>query len=373
MIGVIHAYSRANAGDGLLVDLTLERLARAGVSPEDISLVALDPGSFSDLPHRIGVGTPSRRLDGDVLRAAGQAVPAMTGAALGRPWGHVATTLDECDALIAVGGGYLRTPDLTASAGVLLNHLPQLALAARSQRPTVYLPQSIGPLRGPVGATVRRLLRKIDHVFVRDPWSAAELSKVPGLTRMPDLAVLHLAEAPSGPVRAAEQGVALVGRSVDHVTDDLLVLRALARELGADARWAVQATGDSTKSDAAYYAREGIPAAGTLPQLLSGDELGVTVSVRLHGALMSILAGVPAIHLAYDRKGPAAFADLGLESWCFDLRTATVDAVAHAVRSLREDPSQYWSAVEPARPALASASQQLDRVIAAAVSGELTA
>jgi len=63
VIAVIHAYSRVNAGDGLLVDLTMQRLARAGVAPEDVTVVAMDAAAFADLPHVVKLGTSGRRAD----------------------------------------------------------------------------------------------------------------------------------------------------------------------------------------------------------------------------------------------------------------------------------------------------------------------
>ena len=48
---ILHGFSRRNAGDGLLVDLTLEALAEAGIERQDCALLALDPGSFADLAH----------------------------------------------------------------------------------------------------------------------------------------------------------------------------------------------------------------------------------------------------------------------------------------------------------------------------------
>ncbi|MEQ1788420.1 MAG: polysaccharide pyruvyl transferase family protein, partial [Acidimicrobiales bacterium] len=260
MIGVLHAYSRANAGDGLLVDLTLERLARQGVALDDVLLVALDPASFTGLPHRVGVGTPGRSLDRRALRAAGQGARLLGSALARRPGGGLARALGDCTAFVAVGGGYLRTPDRMSSFGTALNHVPQLALAARSERPSLYLPQSIGPLRGPVGAAVRRLLTDVDQVCVRDDQSATELAGNPGVRRVPDLAVLHLAEqppvepAPSGPGRV----IALVGRALDDLPDAGARLAALADALPGPVAYAVQAVGDEQKSDAAFYARAGL-------------------------------------------------------------------------------------------------------------------
>jgi polysaccharide pyruvyl transferase WcaK-like protein len=370
VIGVLHAYSRANAGDGLLVDLTLERLARHGVTSDDVLLVALDPDSFPELRHRVAAGTPGRALDRRALRAAGQGAGLLVSAAGRRPRTALASRLAACTAFLAVGGGYLRTPDLTSSLGTALNHVPQLAVAGRMDRPSLYLPQSVGPLRGPVGRLVRRLLGGVGQVCVRDDRSAAELTGLAAVRRVPDLAVLHLAErAPAPATRTEATTVALVGRSLDHLPDAAARLGVLAATLPGPVVYAVQAAGDARKSDAEFYARHALPQAGRLSDLLAAGTVDTVVSVRLHGALMAILAGVPAVHLAYDRKGPAAFADLGLGEWCVDVRTAEPLAVAKLVESLRADPSPYWASLEATRPSLLADSSALDAAVARLLGG----
>jgi polysaccharide pyruvyl transferase WcaK-like protein len=366
MIGVLHAYSRTNSGDGLLVDLTLERLGRAGVTRSDVALVALDPASFSDIPRRWAMGTRGRGLAWELVPAGGRAVALAGSAAIRRPIGALARELAACAALVAVGGGYLRAVGLTSSIGTALNHLPQLVEAGRAAVPSLYLPQSIGPLRGPVGAAVRRGLRGVDAVCVRDRWSAAELDGLPNVRRVPDLAVLELAERVDQIERAARGGrVGLVARQVGHAAGYEDHLRTLADKLGDRAVWAVQTAGDRTKSDAVHYERHGITPGGSLVELLASRALSAVVSVRLHGALMALRAGVPAIHLAYDRKGPAAFADLGLDEWCYDVRELERVDLGAAVSALAEHASIYWERLDARTERLRCASEELDELIGA--------
>lgn len=368
MIGVLHAYSRTNAGDGLLVDLTIERIARLGVGLEDVLVVALDPDSFPEVPRRTGVGTRGRGLSWELVPAARRGGALTASALVRRPVGEVARALAGCDGLVAVGGGYLRAVDVTSSVGTALNHLPQLLAAARSKAPAVYLPQSIGPLRGPVGRAVRRALWSIDVVCARDRWSAAELGSVPGLRRVPDLAVLDLGERwdDVAPVTGVGR-VGFVARRVGHAGGYEDAVRAVADELGERAVWAVQTAGDRTKSDAVHYERLGVTSGGSLGDLLAGGDLSLVVSVRLHGALMALRAGVPAIHLAYDRKGPAAFGDLGLSDWCFDVRTVDRSTLAGAVANLAADPRSYWDQLAAEVPRLRKASAWLDELVRCAL------
>lgn len=364
MIGVLHAYSRTNAGDGLLVDLTLDRLARCGIAVSDVVLVALDPDSFAEVPHRVAVGARGRALAWELVPAVARALASGASAVARRPVGALARELAVCDAVVAVGGGYLRAVDATSSIGTALNHLGQLALAGRAPVPSLYLPQSIGPLKGPVGAAVRRGLRHVDAVCARDRWSAAELADYPNVFHVPDLAVLELAERFDQIEHAGTGGrVALVARRVGHAGgyEDHLV--RLAGELGDRAVWVVQTAGDRTKSDAAHYERLGVTASGSLADMLATRDLSAVVSVRLHGALMAMRAGVPAIHLSYDRKGPAAFGDLGLAGWCFDVRDVGAADLHTVVKRLVDDASAYWDRLGAQACRLRRASDELDELV----------
>ncbi|MGH9112706.1 MAG: polysaccharide pyruvyl transferase family protein [Acidimicrobiales bacterium] len=364
MIGILHAYSRTNSGDGLLVDLTLDRLARCNVAPSDVVLVALDPDSFPEIPRRAAMGVRGRGLAWELVPAAGRAATLAASAATRRPLGALAHELAGCEALVAVGGGYLRAVDARSSIGTALNHVPQLVAAGRAGVPSLYLPQSIGPLMGPVGTAVRRGLRAIDAVCVRDPWSASDLADLPNVRQLPDLAVLELAESAETIEQAAGGGrVGFVARQVAHASGYEAILRAVAGELGDRAVWAVQTAGDPTKSDAAHYGRLGLTAGGGLVELLAARELSLVVSVRLHGALMALRAGVPAVHLAYDRKGPAAFGDLGLDEWCLDVRSLDRQALRIAVQRLLDDPQPYWERLVGRTAVLRHSSEELDALV----------
>lgn len=359
MIGVLHAYGRQNAGDGLLVDLTLERLERAGVDRDQTMVVALDPSSFPELPRTVGCGTDVRRPSAAAARAAASAVSSIRSSRRRTATDELDEAIRACDALVAVGGGYLRTPDVVSSIGTAVNHLPQLELAARTPVPSMYLPQSIGPLSGPVGRRVRGLLADITEVCVRDEVSASELAHLDNVRLVPDLALLQLAErgTPTEPRRG--DTTIIVGRAVGEAPDLALRLQRLA-DLLTGHRWAVQAAGDRSKSDGHWYAANGIADDGPLSQVIADARCDVVVSVRLHGAIMALLAGVPAIHLAYDRKGPAAFADLGIPDLCFDVEHFDPEDVAEQVRRIRADPDDFWQRIAAPLDRLRAQSSDLD-------------
>jgi polysaccharide pyruvyl transferase WcaK-like protein len=352
VIAVVHAYSRANAGDGLLVDLTLARLASAGVTADEITLFAMDQDSFADLPHVAKTGTPDRAANLDTLRAA------VAGLRVVGRQGPVARLLEEGGAFVAVGGGYLRSAGLVNSMGTGINHLPTLAAVARSGAPSLYLPQSVGPLSGPVGRLVRRMLRKVGEVHVRDDRSVAELGAEANVRRTPDLAVLHIADTLGSAGRRDVSGEpVLVARALSRAPTYDARLHALARLLGP-VTWAVQSEGSAAKSDRTFYDALGMTPHGRVGDVLAGRP-GPVVSVRLHGALQAILAGVPAIHLGYERKSWGAFEDLGIPGHVHSARRFDPDAVAAQVRALQADPSDYWAAIEARIPALREASEAL--------------
>jgi polysaccharide pyruvyl transferase WcaK-like protein len=364
VIAVIHAYSRVNAGDGLLVDLTLQRLERAGVARDDVVVVAMDAVSFADLPHVVKLGTAGRRADAETARAA------LAGAgvvlARGRAGGEAARVLAAADGFVAVGGGYLRAGTRVNAIGTALNHLPPLVAAARSGRPSIYLPQSIGPLSGRVGDAVRRNLRRVGQVHVRDDRSVDELAGARNVVRTPDLAVLDVADELHA-VTAREAGgtPVLVARALNDADTYVQRLHVLARDLG-DVTWAVQAEGSAAKSDRTFYDDNGIRPDGRVAELLAAGT-GPVVSVRLHGALQSIMSGVPAIHLGYERKSWGAYEDLGIERWVHSARSFDPARVAEQVRELQADPGPYWAAIGANAEALRERSAALDAAIRTAL------
>jgi polysaccharide pyruvyl transferase WcaK-like protein len=364
MIAVTHAFSRRNAGDSLLVDLTLSRLERAGVPASECCVIALDAGSFHDLPHVHQVpGEPWKKVSLRLVPAGAQlGMSSLAVWSRGRlRFGELAGIIGGATGLVGVGGGYLRSGTAVEAVGCLVNHVPQLALVAESKAPSIYLPQSTGPLRGPVGRIIGRLLRRVDLVCVRDDESMDDLRPYVAASRLPDLAVLRLAEELSlapPEERSGGQHVVFVGRALRGTAgfgESLVRLSDQVRPV----TWAIQSDALGKKSDRRFYKRLGREARGSVLEVLEQLGSGVVVSVRLHGALQALLAGWPAIHLSYDRKGRGAYQDLGLDSFVHDARRFDPGLVAGQVESLRRDPGGYWAAVEARRTELLRASETL--------------
>lgn len=347
-VAIIHAFSRANAGDGLLVDLTFEALREAGIAREECLLLALDPESFADIPNVIRApGEPAARPSLKLIGAGFEAMASLAG------WGSVREKLRGTDALIAVGGGYLVADSPVRQAGIVANHLAQLRVAAAHHGPTIYLPQSIGPLEGVAGHWTRKALAQMSRVWARDDETMRELA-LANTRRCPDLAVMKLARSFAQIEQSPPTGAPiLVARDLPACGDYHRRLGSL-RAMLADAVCAVQADTPGPRSDQAFYHRIGWGEAPSLAQRLRQPS-GPVVSVRLHGAIGALLAGRPAIHLAYERKGWGAYEDLGLGDYVHDARRFDPGLIAEQVRDLATDPVPYWNRVKAAQDALSKA------------------
>ncbi|MBF6046106.1 hypothetical protein GO001_12840 [Streptomyces sp. NRRL B-1677] len=366
MITVIHAYSRGNPGDGLLVDESLALLARLGVAQPDIRLVALDPESFGPFPHTVGVG-PSRV--GRLRRLVGASA-----LLAGLPH-QVRAAIAGARAVVGVGGGYLRTDTPYSAMKALLAHGGQLraaAAAARQGTRVLYLPGSIGPLTGVTGAVMERWLRRVPYLAVRDDRSLVHL---PHARRFPDLAVLRLARrgVPEAPWQGS--GAALLAvRALPRPGGYVRRLRGLLRASAASGGMVpVVASRAGTSNDDGKFTAglRSLPEEGrhlmSLGKALRTLRPTVVVSVRLHGALAALMAGVPAIHLSYERKGVAAFEDLGLGAWLHPARSFNPYVVQAQVDALREDAGPYWERLAAAVPRLLRQGAELDEFAAHAL------
>ncbi|MEO0689370.1 MAG: polysaccharide pyruvyl transferase family protein [Pseudomonadota bacterium] len=346
-VSIIHAFSRRNAGDGLLVDLTLELLGEAGISSDECRVFALDPESFPDLAHvERAPGEPAARPSPKLLRAAVETGKAAVG------FGDLRRKLHASRAIVAVGGGYLVGDEPVRQAGVMLNHFAQLAAAADAPCPSVYLPQSIGPLNSPTAAPLKAKLQKMDRVWVRDDETALELP-FECVERVPDLAVMKLGRSFASLAIPASQGpIVLIGRDLPRAPTLETDLRALADAL-PDHVWAVQAETEGKRDDREFYRRSSFELSGRMADLMQVPS-GPVVSIRLHGAIAGLLAGRPAIHLAYERKGWGAFEDLGIAEYVHDVRNFDPMRVAAQALELQQDAGAYWEAIRGAADRLSS-------------------
>lgn len=359
-IVIANAYSRTNSGDGLLVDETA-RLAREAVPDAHLSLIAMAPSTFPEFAGTLNpVSGPSDHMSWHRIARV---------ALSGLPHPAARRVLAEADLVLAVGGGYLRADTPAAALKSLISQASQAP--RRDSPPYVYLPQSIGPLPPRVLRTSFERLTRAETVFVRDDRSFAEC-RAHGfpVVRAPDLAVLAIAERWSArPVRdrptARPVRVGLVARNLPDRHGYWEKVRRVAAMPGVELL--VQSAGRGN-DDPAFYASLGLPG----PHRLLRDALAsdlppdVTIAVRMHGALESILAGVPAVHLSYERKGWGAYADLGVSEFVHHAWRFDADRVATQAHDLAIDPTHYWTSIEARIPALRRERADLVTAIRAA-------
>lgn len=335
---ILDAYRRDNAGDGLLVDETA-RLVREALPGARVSLVSMDPSSFSEFStglHPIGGASKGTTFGGLIARAVTR-----------RAHPDVAKAVLQADVAVAVGGGYIRAENVTAGLKSFLSHMVQAPVRSTAGTPFIYLPQSIGPLPARFVPFGVRRLRRAELVCVRDDRSLAELSSrgVPA-SRFPDLAILSMADTPITPrTSSAGSKPVLVARALRGNDKKYRASLQRLREL-VDFDIAVQSSG-AGNNDPSFYRSMGW--AASAPRLLdlieSSTPPSAVVSVRLHGSLQSILAGVPSVHLSYERKGWGAYDDLGIADYVHHAWQFDPYRVADQVQAVIADAESYWMQV----------------------------
>lgn len=359
MILIAHGYSAANSGDGLLVRLTIERLRRLFPQSE-IALLAIDSGSF-ELSEVAIEPYPGRSL---VAGAGGAVAVLLTGRRLGLR--RIRSIIANAELVVGVGGGYLRTSSPSSAAKFAIAHLSQLSMIANSAARTVYLPQSVGPFPRYLRPRMTALMASLDEVMVRDDRSLRELADLDNVTRIPDLAVLKIAERDRLPLRDASPTVHMIGRQLgvplrNYPENMLDVAGRLPRP-----RWWVQSEGRGN-DDAVFYRNLGVNSAGPTRELWDDKSHGgVVISVRLHGALEAIMNGFPTIHLSYERKGWGAYEDLGVPEYVHNAKTYDIERVVRQASELANESMGFFAALDLRLEDLRAQSADLDRRLAGA-------
>jgi polysaccharide pyruvyl transferase WcaK-like protein len=252
---------------------------------------------------------------------------------------------DQLKMVVGVGGAYLRTGPVSYTVKLAVAHLAQLVWAAECGLPTVFMPQSIGPLHGVSGQLVQRLLRKINCIAVRDDLTVSELAGATNLKRVPDLAILRLMrDLPTLNLAHKPHKIFISARPLHGKLATLAAMPRLKRlrELLPEAEIITQSRGRNNNDEKFYEALGWPTRCRTTAEVVAQGESGVIVSVRLHGALQAMLGGMPAIHLSYERKGFGAYADLNLQPWLHSAVDFSPERVAAQVRDLQQDASGYW-------------------------------
>ncbi|MHA6797155.1 polysaccharide pyruvyl transferase family protein [Pseudonocardia bannensis] len=338
---LLNAYSAENRGDGLLVELAVDLVQEAVGSNVDISVIAADPDSFSGLD--VVSPLPGR---GRATRGAAGAVLVASGGRVGLARGF-ATRIQQADLIVSVGGGYLRGGHAAELLKSTLVHGAQIMVASRAGVPWIMLPQSIGPYPNGYRQLLAGYLKRAQRIFLRDDVSTTELRRLPNVARVADTAILEMGKTHPTSQDSAAHHIGLVIRNLRAPGGYHTQVREL---FGRSDSWmpVVQSTYSGNDDTNFYLELLGVHARCSLEEALQGNALKAVVSVRLHGALRSIMLGVPAIHLSYERKGRAAFEDLGLGDYVFDARTFRAQQVSGAIESILQDPGGYWGTIHAA-------------------------
>lgn len=310
---LLHAYSGNNLGDGFLVEAALEIIQSAFPTQKiDFTICASDPSSFEHLNAKIVSSMPGFfGYSFEFLRTLGE--------------------LSQFDIIVGVGGGYLRASSCKEFLKTLLVHGPQIWAAGKSSTYSVYLPQSVGPLYAPTSRILAVWVRSIDKFWVRDDRSLLDLGFDNKIERSSDMAVLTIpprtgADVDPTPVLSVRAVRGVVPKSVFD----------LAQKLGQfDGH--IQSTVSSNNDTEVMLSLRP-------RRLLTKSELfdqskkkRVVIAVRLHAALMALAAGHYVIHLSYERKGFAAFKDLGLESYVHNVFNFSAASVSRQARKFLFD------------------------------------
>jgi glycosyltransferase involved in cell wall biosynthesis/polysaccharide pyruvyl transferase WcaK-like protein len=359
---ITHAYSRGNQGDGLLVDETLATIRR--ILPEERRLIvgASNAESFSDLPEVIQV--PGVTGSTRIISALRTLLAVVYGTINGHmPYAVYDQLHSKLRMVVAVGGGYLRCGGLIDNLKMLIVHGTQLLWSTQSRLPTIYLPQSIGPLHGISGWLVRRALRKIDTICVRDDRSFKLLCDHPGVIRVPDLAILELFENfDFQDLHPPLNKIYLVARDLPRwpwARRNYITRLQKLRELLPEAEIVTQSAVRSN-NDIRFYGQLGWGEKfRTTKEVVDAKDYGVMIAVRLHGSLQAMIGGMPAIHLSYDRKGPGCYRDLGLPDYVHSATNFDPALIARQVRQLQNDPGLFWSRVAVQRPYIQDAAAKM--------------
>jgi polysaccharide pyruvyl transferase WcaK-like protein len=356
---IAHAYSTMNRGDGLLVDLSRDVIRDAFGNDTKIQVLAIDASSFQN--DEVVFQYPPAE-NGFLSQVAGISRLAASTWLVPSVDGLARSDFERPDLIIGVGGGYLRSDGGIRSLKSLIAHGLQMRWLFSLGVPMFYLPQSVGPLTDIEGRIIKRWASKLDRLNVRDDRSIKIFgSNSAHIRRRPDLAVSSIARQLKTPVylhEAPTDKPRLIARHLQRNSGITLAyeskLRLLIEKI-PDLTPALQSSGRGN-DDPSFYVKMGW--GGNIPFLrdLVAQERKpqFVISVRLHGALESIIAGIPAIHLSYERKGFGAYDDLGVSEFVHNANSFDAELVVEQARMIVENPQIYWSKVEQRLPGISS-------------------
>ena len=333
---IVGAYSPDNIGDGLLAELSVQ-IAYESTAAE-IYLFALDVKGFrrdlQDNPQKYPGLLPKNIFSSLNI------------------FSIVKILLRKNIAVIAIGGEYLIFSNFKSAAkSFVANGIP-LFLGLLLNKPTGFFPQGIIVSKS-LRPFITPILSRAHWILLRDSISLAELDNLNNVFKSSDLAILAI------PPRAVHANTCeIIGIILHEVSDSEAFLNS-ARKLASlpNVQFFLQSDVGKNNRDLLFLNNtlgiDNVQSARNLYE--SQTKIGVLISTRLHGAIGAIRAGIPAIHIAYSRKGKAVFDDLGLSEYCInfgDMDVLQVIELAELLLSSTTIQNSYWQCITDRRELL---------------------
>lgn len=391
---IVDAYTYRNAGDAAIVLATADVLKRRGVS--DIRVASRHLASDRQYYERHGIEAvpppiafPVKGAGSDLSRGVtfvGGTILAMFLALVFQLSPRLALGVSHffgfsgfaflalADTVVLCGGGYLYSPD--SRLNLTLLHCALTRWIARALgKDLLMMPQSIGPFRRRSDELIAAAaLRAVDEIVVREERSLIEVRRLVGerrpITVCPDIALYGwaLEEELTHPVtKVAANTVGLIAMDwtwarragtgeLDAYMDKLAQVSTHLNQKGLQVHLMASSLVPSEGQDDQEIAdgvlsrlpRNGEPMACINADAADVESLrlalrhqSVVISTRLHGCLLAMLEGRPAVALAYQPKATATYELLGLSELCLDVQSFSVTEVCQKVDMILTGLDEY--------------------------------
>jgi colanic acid/amylovoran biosynthesis protein len=382
---VTHVYSCENAGDAALLSVLLADLR--SIDPGvDITILTLSP----TLPGETCEGFPIRHslmfyaqnrfrwrlmklgyaayvLAACTMRAivfvrTGRRVP------LHSDLGNLMQLYEETDAIVPVGGGYLRgDASLTSSVNLVLLLHP-LVVGRILNKPTVLYPQSVGPFGGRLQRSLASaVLRRVDLVMAREDISVALLARERVSSNVVRSVDAGFAFAASNDVDLRQRLLVpsdhlFVGITVRQWLDGTRQARyeraiagladAILDRHHATVVFLPQVTSEHHDDDDRVVSARVAQAMRHRAEVILSKldhrgvaglyrSLDVLIGTRFHSVIFALTALVPVIAIEYEHKTSGIMRELGLEDWVRDIQDVSASGLLDTFETLIAERDSY--------------------------------
>lgn len=234
------------------------------------------------------------------------------------------------DLVLSSGGSYLNDFYHCRPRLIALN------IIATINKSLVLLPQSFGPFeKERTKDLIKETLKKIPHVYVRDRISQNILSQL-GINHSrycPDLAFFHANKDVEKPFPDSKKVLMNFRKFTQNIDNQYVIeiassliklLRGFNFEiyLISTCQGVKEYIDDSEFAELVYDRLDNTSGVHLIRTYFScedylnkAQEFDLYIGMRLHGALMAMINGVPSFCLGYEHKSKAIYASLGLEAF----------------------------------------------------------